>query len=349
MKALRVLSPGLHTTVQDLGRFGAQYLGVPVSGALDSVNLRLANLLVRNEEKAGALEMIGQGACFEVLAETARLAVGGPDARVEPVGKTELLVPKPYESFTLKKGDRFQINLGAASSVCYLAVEGGFDVPCVMGSCSTFVLGEMGGFNGRRLLEGDEIRLNRDKAPVRSELRIENLNFSRENENIVRVMLGPQDDYFDAEAIDLFLSKSFTISHQSDRMGFRLSGVQLKHSKGFNIVSDGIAPGAIQVPGSGEPIILLADRQTTGGYPKIGVVISTDLPMLGRFWPGETISFKAVSFDEAREAAHELQAWLSNARRSMIDAKMASVIDLKALSEQNLVDGVINAKQPHLE
>lgn len=347
MTALRILSPGLHTTVQDLGRFGMQCLGVPVSGAMDSINLRLANLLVKNEESTGALEMIGQGACLEVLADTVRFALGGPDARVESVGESGIVLPKPYESFMLKKGDRFQIILGEASSVCYLAVEGGFDVPCVMGSRSTFVLGEMGGFKGRRLLEGDEIPLNRNEAMDRPELTIGKLSFTKKN--TVRIMLGPQDNYFDKETIDLFLSTRFKISHQSDRMGFRLSGVQLKHSKDFNIVSDGIAPGAIQVPGSGEPIILLADRQTTGGYPKIGVVISADLAALSRFRPGETISFEAVDFDEARAAARKLQAWLSNARRSITEAKVSSIIDLKALSEQNLIDGVIDAERPHIE
>ena len=248
MTALRVLSPGLHTTVQDLGRFGWQYLGVPVSGALDSINLRLANLLVCNDETDGAFEMMGQGASFEVLGESARLAVAGPDARIELIESEEFLTPSPYESFTLKRGDQFRIITGEASSVCYLAVEGGLALPRVMDSQSTFVLGKMGGFKGRRLTVGDEVPLSQEKASPRAELALENPCFTKNH--IFRIMFGPQDDYFAEEMMEQFLAAQFTISNQSDRMGFRLSGFKLEHSKGFNIVSDGIAPVVIQVPGS---------------------------------------------------------------------------------------------------
>lgn len=347
MTKLRILSPGLHTTVQDLGRFGVQHLGIPVSGAFDSINLRLANCLVQNEETVGALEMIAQGAAFEVLAESVRCAIAAPDARVELIGCEDPAVIKAYQSFTLKKGDQFQIRIGRGSSVCYLAIEGGLKLPVIMGSQSTFVLGEMGGFKGRKLAKDDEIELNQASALPKMEMTLPNVQFTKQHS--FRIMLGPQDDYFKEEMIESFLQSDFTISHQSDRMGFRLSGFKLEHSKDFNIASDGIAPGAIQVPGSGEPIILLADRQTTGGYPKIGVVISADLPALGRLGPGETISFKKVDFHEARQAAHALQAWLSKTRHSIAEARTQSVIDQKALLEQNLIDGVVNAQLSQVE
>ncbi len=347
MSALQVLSPGLHTTVQDLGRFGALHLGVPVSGAMDAANLRLANLLVHNDEGAGAIEMIAQGASFEVMAESARFALAGPGARAALTGTSGRQVVRAYESFTLNRGDRLQIMIGEGSTVCYLAVEGGLRVPSIMGSQSTFVLGGMGGYKGRRFLEGDEIPLNRDQATPGAERSLMNAEWTKQSR--FRVMLGPQDDYFDQETIAAFLSVQFTISHQSDRMGFRLSGFKLQHSKGFNIASDGIAPGAIQVPGSGEPIILLADRQTTGGYPKIGVLISADLPALGRLGPGDPISFQAVEFTQAQEASCKFKAWFSNARQSISDIPAKSSIDQKALFEQNLIDGVVNARFPHVK
>jgi allophanate hydrolase len=342
MTALSVLSPGLHTTVQDIGRFAAQHLGVPASGALDSVNLRLANLLVENDETGGALEMIAHGARFEVLGGSIRLALTGPQARMELIENQRRKSVEPYESVMLNAGDKFQIHLGKASSVCYLAAEGGFAIPEVMGSQSTFVRGGLGGFQGRTLREGDQILVNSPKPAARAERAIPGLTFARPE--AFRIILGPQDDYFDADMIAAFLSAAFTVSHQSDRMGFRLSGFTLSHAKGFNIVSDGIAPGAIQVPGSGEPIILLADRQTTGGYPKIGVVISADLPALGRLRPGDPVAFRTVDLEEARAASLELRAWIEHARTNLRDVTAEPAIDVNALFEQNLIGGVVNAK-----
>ncbi len=344
MSVLRVLSPGLHTTVQDLGRPGAQHLGVPVSGAMDCINLRLANLLVKNEESAGALEILMHGPSFEVAAESVRIAVAGPGAGIELLRCAHAARAKSYESVTLRQGDRFRITLGKTSSVCYLAVEGGFAIPPVMGSQSTFVRGGLGGFMGRALRKSDELPLNRSAASPGSEYALPAADFPSETR--FRLMLGPQDDYFDAAGLEAFLDANFTVSHQADRMGFRLSGFSLKHAGGFNIVSDGIAPGAIQVPGSGEPIVLLADRQTTGGYPKIGVVISADLPALGRLRPGSRLSFCAVNYDEARNAARSLNLWFSNLKDSIHEIAAKPALDTGALFEQNLIDGVVDAKVP---
>ena len=344
MSVLRVLSPGLHTTVQDLGRPGAQYLGVPVSGAIDAVSLRLANLLAGNGEAAGALEILMHGPSFEVAAESARLAVAGPGAGIELLQSGHLAGAKSFESTTLTRGDQFRVTLGEASSICYLAVEGGFAIPPVMGSQSTFVRGGLGGFMGRPLKKGDEVPLNRTEASSRAECAISGIAFPSQTR--FRIMLGPQDDYFTPEAIEAFLAATFTVSHHADRMGFRLSGFALQHSGDFNIVSDGTAPGAIQVPGSGEPIVLLADRQTTGGYPKIGVVISADLPALGRLRPGRQLSFRAVDYDEARNAAGELNAWFSKVKSSIREITARPAVDIGALFEQNLIDGVVDAKVP---
>jgi biotin-dependent carboxylase-like uncharacterized protein len=345
--ALRVISAGLHTTVQDLGRFGAQHLGIPVSGAMDSINLRLANLLAGNPDTAGALEMMAHGASFEVEAESARLAVAGPDARVDLIKCEHRNRVKGYESFTLKRGDQFSVIVGNDALVCYLAIEGGLAIAPVMGSQSTLVRAGLGGFHGRRLLDGDSLPLNRDQAEPHPELSLDQPQFPAER--VVRVMLGPQDDYFAESMIGSFLSETFTISHQSDRMGFRLAGFTLKHSKGFDIVSDGTASGVIQVPGSGEPIILLADRGTTGGYPKIATVISADLPALCRLRPGETIRFKSVDYPAARQAADELNAWFSQVKRSMSDVMPQAKIDVDALFEQNIVDGVVSATDADMD
>jgi allophanate hydrolase len=339
---LAVLAPGLQTTVNDIGRFAPHQLGIPASGALDTVNHRLAKLLVDNNETAGALEMIAQGGRFEVLGGSVRLALAGPQARMELIENERRKSVEAYESVTLNAGDKFSIHLGEASSVCYLAAESGFAVPEVMGSQSTFVRGELGGFQGRTLREGDQIPVNRQRPSPRPERALGGLTFPPQE--AFRIILGPQDDYFDKDMIATFLAAAYTVSHQSDRMGFRLSGFKLTHSKGFNIVSDGIAPGAIQVPGSGEPIVLLADRQTTGGYPKIGVVISADLPALGRLRPGDPLAFRAIDLEAARAASRELQAWIEHARASMREVTGEPEIDVKALFEQNLIGGVVNAK-----
>ncbi|NJM33995.1 MAG: biotin-dependent carboxyltransferase family protein [Rhodomicrobium sp.] len=342
MSGLRVVSPGLHTTVQDLGRFGAQHLGIPVSGAMDPVNLRLANLLAGNDENGGAFECLVQGPGFEVVAGSVRLALAGPGARIEAVSGGRTVEIAGYRSFTLMAGDCVTVQLGADAAVAYLAVGGGLALPHVMGSQATFSRGALGGYKGRPLRAGDEVPLVRGEAVPRAELGMPAPDFAEPAR--IRIMLGPQDDYFSKSAIETFLSQAYTISLQSDRMGFRLAGPKLEHAKGFNIASDGIAPGAIQVPGSGEPIILLADRQTTGGYPKIGVVISADLPALARMQMGRTLSFQAVGFDEARKAAAEFAGWFTNIKDTIRNVDDYGVIDLKALLEQNLIGGVVDAK-----
>lgn len=343
--ALRVLAPGLHTTVQDLGRHGVQHLGIPVSGALDPVNLRLANLLAGNAEDAGALEALMLGPSFEVAAESVRVALAGSGARMERVGDAGLAQTGAYEGTVFTKGERFRIITSNRAAACYLAVEGGFAIEPFMGSQSTYVRGGFGGFEGRALREGDQIPLRQSKASARQELMLHAPDIPRQD--VFRVMLGPQDDYFDKEALARFLSAEYTISNASDRMGLRLEGPPLRHAKGFDIVSDGIAHGAIQVPGSGQPIILLADRQTTGGYPKIATVISADLPALGRAMPGDQIRFRAVDFDEAVNALTSLRQWFSNLKASIRPVSGQARVDIDALFRENIIGGVIDAGESH--
>jgi biotin-dependent carboxylase-like uncharacterized protein len=211
----------------------------------------------------------------------------------------------------------------------------------VLGSRSTLVRAGIGGLDGRALRAGDCLPLCQPRAAEAEEVRLAGLNLAPPPR--FRIILGPQDDYFTAEALAALSQKSFTVTPASDRMGMRLDGPHLGHSKGYNIVSDGIAPGTIQVPGNGLPIVLLADRQTTGGYPKIATVISADLPALGRLTPGAQVRFEVVSI-EAAEAARRAQAAELAALARLISPLPRTVeIDEGRLQGSNLVSGMVDA------
>ncbi len=339
---LKVLSPGLHTTVQDLGRVGYQALGVPVSGALDPLALRLANALVGNSSGLAALEILWSGPTMEVTAEAARVALGGPGASLA-VGGERHVVPA-WQSVTLARGEVIQVNLGRESVCAYLAVEGGVAVPAVLGSASTYVRAGLGGFKGRALQGGDVVPLAVDRALERDEWRLSPPPPAL-SEEPVRVVLGPQDDRFADDALAALLDAEFVISKSADRMGMRLDGPLLRHRRGWDIVSDAIATGAIQVPGSGQPILLLADHQTTGGYPKIAIVISADLPVVGRRRPGDAIRFAEVSVAEAEELARDLEHHVAARIASLEPAAAAGGIDLGSLYSGNLISGVVTATE----
>ncbi len=342
MHRLKVIAPGLHTTLQDLGRPGFQSLGVPVSGALDPVSFRLANLLAGNEENTGALEILFQGPTLEVLSTSARFALAGGKA------EAEILVPQPgripaWRSFTLPSGGRFRIHPKGAA-VCYLAVEGGFAIAPVLGSQSTYVRGGIGGYEGRALQAGDGLPLTLGNASGRGELGLPPPNLAAPAE--IRVIPGPQDDFFTEAALTTFFSARFTVSQASDRMGLRLEGPPLLHAKGADIVSDGIAHGAIQVPGSGKPIILLADRQTAGGYPKIATVISADLAALGRLAPGAKLSFRKVNHEEAAKALRTYDEAFAALKASIAPLDAQAPLESRALLSGNLISGVVDAHDP---
>jgi allophanate hydrolase len=226
------------------------------------------------------------------------------------------------------------------SACAYLAIEGGIDLAPQLGSASTYVRGRMGGINGLTLKAGDSVPLRQPAAMERPE-RMLAQPFDLALEQPVRVMLGPQADFFSEAAIEQFLSAEYVVSAQSDRMGFRLEGVPLAHEKGYNIVSDGIVTGSIQVPGSGQPIVLLADAQTTGGYPKIATVISTDIPVLGRRRPGRKVRFAAVGLAEAQALRRDQEAFLRRCTASLRVADSAAVIDVAALYTESLISGVV--------
>ncbi|MGZ5153808.1 MAG: 5-oxoprolinase subunit C family protein [Burkholderiales bacterium] len=306
MQALEVIAPGLHTTLQDRGRVGFQDVGVPASGPLDRVSLRLANALVGNPAGTPAFEMLLQGPTLKVNADCVRVALVGCSASIEVRSENPRRIP-PGESATLVRGDVLRVGALGDSVCAYLAIEGGPDVAQVLGSASTYVRGGIGGFKGRRLQQHDTVPLKRGRVDARRERALPGpLDLALDQ--TIRVVLGPQADYFTEAAVQTFLSSEFRISPQADRMGYRLEGPALAHAKGYNIVSDGIVTGSVQVPGSGQPIVLMVDNQTTGGYPKIATVISADIPVIARRKPGRTIRFVAVDVRQAQMLRKQQEA-----------------------------------------
>ena len=342
--ALRVIDPGLHSTIQDAGRPGRQRQGVTVCGALDPVAMRAANLLVGNDPASGIVECLYRGASFEILCDSALLAIAGGEARVE-LERASFVNRRlaTQSSFIAARGDVVRIGaISGSASVC-IAASGGFAIAPCFGSVATDVRAGLGGLDGGALKAGDLLPLVRSGADGAEPRKI-SLRF--EPATILRVLAGPQDGYFDAEALERLQSESWLVHPSSNRMGLALRGEPLRHKSEFDIISDSIPPGAIQVPGDGLPVVLLADRQTTGGYPKIATVISADLAALGRARVGSRIRFRLVSLAEAKAAAAELRRFVA-----AMPALLAPVIEEEApsfargdsLARHNLISGVIDA------
>ena len=303
--AIEVIEPGLFTTVQDRGRHGFQRFGVPVSGAMDQFALRAANLLAGNDENAAALEMTVIGPTLEFKGD-AVVAVTGADLSAMLDGS-----PMPrWEAVNVAAGSRVSFHGMADGIRGYLAVSGGIDVPEVMGSRSTYVKGGFGGLNGSAVSAGDVLDTLDTGGPARAfPPDFQAPVYGTEHE--LRVILGPQDHAFDDEAISTLLGSTFTVSLDSDRMGYRLEGPQIAHKGSPDIISEGNAPGAVQVSGDGVPTVLMADRGTTGGYTKLATVITADVGRLAQAVPGESVRFAAVSHDEAVAALEEQEAILA--------------------------------------
>jgi biotin-dependent carboxylase-like uncharacterized protein len=340
--ALTITDGGLSTTLQDLGRPGYQRFGIPTSGALDAASLKLANRLVGNPDAEAALECSYLGPSFLVESETLRVAFVGAEATVRcqsTLASEDRLLPM-QESVTLRHGDCVSVGTLRGASTLYMAVEGGFAVEPTLGSRSTFLRGGIGGFRGRRLQSGDCIPLRLNRASEQRERRLVGAVAAPANE--LRILPGPQVDHFSKETLNHLCEAVYTIGSGSDRTGMRLEGPSLSHLRDYNITSDAVVQGSIQVPGDGKPILLLADRQTTGGYPKIATVISADLSAAGRLPIGSAIRFRFVDAAQAEIARKE-------ARRHL-DALSASIIlvdNHMSLADRlmmgNLVSGVVDA------
>ncbi len=311
--ALNVVASSSIALLQDLGRTGQQRYGVPVSGALDWVSLRIANAVVGNPDGTAALELFYRGPTLEVAAGSARVVAIGAASEVVTGGTSRTVAAG--QSVRLARGDRLTVGPCEGSLVAYLAVEGGFALAGDLGSLSTFPRAGLGGIDGRPIRKGDALPLALAGVPERAERRAPKWDLAPPAR--VRVVLGPQEDHFTERGLRTLLESTYTVSRQSDRMGMRLEGSPIEHARGFNIVSDGTAPGSIQVPGNGLPIVLLADRPTTGGYPKIATVASADVPALGRLRPGATIGFEATGVEEAEAARCELEERLGALRERL--------------------------------
>lgn len=314
VETLEILAPGPLTTVQDLGRYGFGCYGVPPSGAVDSFSMRAANLLAGNGEGEAVLEITLMGFRAMALRDLPIAIAGGdlaPRLNGEPLGM--------WRAQTLKAGDILSFGRPGSGCRAYLALAGGIDVEPVLGSRSTNLVSGFGGFGGRALRKGDRL-LSNSPSPAKAEsgLFLKEDRIPRyERNRVLRVLPGPHDRDFDPSTWRLFLESPFTVSTQSDRMGIRLSGAPLLRREGIeeSIVSEGVVPGAIQVPGDGQPIIILVES-VTGGYRKIATVISADLPLLGQLKPGDTVRFQETSREEALEALRRSEAVLESLRQN---------------------------------
>jgi biotin-dependent carboxylase-like uncharacterized protein len=301
-----ILDGGLQTTVQDDGRAGLLALGVPRSGALDALSWRLANRLAGNAADIAALELRSPGPVLRLEGGAARIALAGTSAalRIERNGVVQEW--PAWRAVDLAEGDIVSVTPFADTAVAYLTVAGGLDLPEHFGSRSTFLRGGFGGLDGKPLQSGGTLKLLTDSlpdTPCGTLLRPPVFTAAP----VLRALPGPQADYFTPDALAVFFGQPFAVSRDLDRMGMRLEGPQVQHAEAADIASDATVPGAVQVPGSGQPVVLLNDCQTTGGYPKIAVVITADLPLAARLMPGSEVRFRQVTMTEAEEARAEAE------------------------------------------
>jgi biotin-dependent carboxylase-like uncharacterized protein len=334
---LRVLSAGPGVTLQDAGRHGYLRFGVTAAGPMDRLAHATANLAVGNPAGATALEVSVGG--VEVTAQSVPLhvAVAGGEFTLSLDGRP---LP-PATVLNLDEGGVLRVRAGRSGSWCYLAVAGRFVVPKVLGSHATHTRTGFGGVNGRAIVSGDCLGIDPSGSSAPSTSAIIAPWLDRRLDT-VRVVLGPQQDYFADDQISAFLAGPWTISAKRDRMACFLDGPRLTHARGYNIVSDGIAMGAIQVPGDGRPIVLMADRQSTGGYPKIATVIGPDLGRLAQARPGAKFRFEAVSIEQAVTARREEAAAL--ARGIVVEPLLRTDFSSEFLLGLNLIDGVVSVE-----
>ncbi len=300
---IRVLEPGPQTTIQDLGRPGQLRYGIPPSGPIDRAAFVLANRLVGNPDQAAGLECTVLGPRLEVQAPCAAAVTGA----AMPVTVNDREAPA-WTTLLLRPGDVLRLGPARAGVRAYLAFSGGIDVPPVLGSRATYLRGRLGGLEGRALRRNDSLKLFAAPLPPRRRVAPAAIP-AYPDEPEVRVVLGPQADAFTAEGLEAFLGGPYEMLPQSDRMGARLHGPRITHARGHDIISDGIALGSIQVPGDGQPIVLLVDRQSTGGYTKIATVCSFDIGRLGQVKPGQRLRFRALALADAHRT---LRDWLAS-------------------------------------
>jgi biotin-dependent carboxylase-like uncharacterized protein len=289
---LQAVAPTPCVTLQDRGRRGWRRFGVTGAGAMDRTGHALANALVGNRASEVTLEFAYAGGEWLVEAPSCRIAVAG-GAFAITVDGTPLA---PYTSAVLERGQRLRIGSDRRRVWGYLGVAGGFDLPLAFGSRATHAGTGIGGWKGGVIREGDALPLRADRAPNERERSIPP---PAQEDGPFRLILGPQEDYIDGESILLFLDGAYQTTWQQDRMAYRLDGPKLRHAKGFNIISDGVLPGCIQIMGTGLPVVLMRDAGTNGGYPKLGAIIDADLDRFAQTRPGQPVRFTAIDVEDA--------------------------------------------------
>ena len=339
---LEVVQAGVGTSVQDQGRPGYRHQGIPLSGWLDGPLAEAANALVGNAGGAAVLELRGMGTELCVRSGPVQVALAGQIQAQCIRAHGPSVAMHPWQSLTLGTGDT--LRLGLASTACaYLAISGGLQLPPQLGSRSSYGRAGLAGILGRALQVGDTLPCGIQDSASPHGWRSHAPWLLAPGP--IRVMLGPQADHFTPDALTRFLTQEWRTTHQQDRMGIRLQGSPLEHiaPSATDIVSDGVAPGAIQVPANGLPIVLLADSQTVGGYPKIATVIRADLPRLAHALPGTALRFEAVTLKQAHQALaeqrHAWRQWLEGLTRHLT----AGQWDDAVLHSANLVSGMLRA------
>lgn len=297
--SIEVLKPGALTTLQDLGRRGFQQLGVPVNGAMDERSHRLANALVGNAQSEGTLEVTLMGPTLRFTSD-AVIAVTGADLDAKLNGE-----PLPMNKATaVTAGSELAFGKRRSGVRAYIAVRGGYRAEPVMGSTSLFARGAYGGFAGRALTKGAVIELNgaadTEGQSLDRQLEVLSKDVLADGPAPIRVIAGREWERFNAASRQAFQQEPFRLTPQSDRMGFRLEGPKLELTQPAQMESEALSFGAVQVPADGNPIVLMADRQTTGGYPKIAQVCAVDLPRLAQTMPGESVKFSVIGIDDAQ-------------------------------------------------
>ncbi|HKC98515.1 MAG TPA: biotin-dependent carboxyltransferase family protein [Methylomirabilota bacterium] len=306
---IRILDAGPQTTVQDLGRTGRMRYGIPPSGPVDRFAFVLANRLLGNPDTAAALECTLMGPRFEMTAAGA-IAVTGADMPVTVNGQDA----PGWATIAVKSGDVVKLGAARTGVRSYVGFAGGLDVPLVLGSRATYLRGRIGGLQGRALRKGDELAiLPSGSVNPRRVARRDIPDYT--GEPTVRAVLGPQADRFTDEGLRALFGGLYEVLPQSDRMGSRLRGPRIEHARGHDIISDGIALGSIQVPGDGQPIVLLVDRQSTGGYTKAATICSSDIWRVGQARPGQWLRFQWIEVEEAHRLLRESDTALEAAVR----------------------------------
>lgn len=343
MAELLVLQPGARSTLQDLGFARARGQGVPPGGVMDRRALLLLNGLLGDAPGTVAIEVALTAPVLRAEGGPVRVALSGTLSAVvqAPDGAGRPLAP--WTATTLRPGDELHPTAPDRGGLGLIAIGGGIDVPAVMGSRSTSLKAGFGGLEGRALQPGDRLPCT-DAAAGQSDLRLTPPALAR---GPIRAVPGPQTEWFTAEGLDHFFATDWTVTPQTDRMGMRLAGPELVFAagRGPDIVSDGAAPGAIQVPGTGRPIILLADAQTTGGYAKIATVIGADLPRLAALMPGDSLRLTPVTVAEA-EAAARAEAQAIAAAVAAIAPVIRHELTTADLSGPQLAGAAVDAAAP---